>query len=557
MELGSEVKKLLNTLEFTHLHCEDGQTKVVLVISELQAISEFITSVITVLPNPPQQKFLTCMFVSVLKSKKMIWKDKRKPYKVNSLLLQLLRILVLVLTSNDADFSSYWNCLVKDSFNKLWLPAKTDCVDLDLNSCSGNLARTMSSSWFSTTATSHLNKNSQKTSLPYYKSLLAGGMAGAPTVLRTRKIRLQLTSLQRQRLETWRHASRYSYNKAIWLMDNDVTLSKLELRNLITPAEVNSRSPWLLDTPKAVREAAVFEANKNRRACFTNLKNRNIKHFKSRFLSKKKDSWTIGGIDSVEKCGARGFTMFKRYEVGVFKTKEQLPEQFATCAIHFDGNHYYLLAPVERPITESRGKKPFVSGDPGIRCFNTFYDPWEQVCIEVGKGSADQVYCLLKRIDKLISKRSGANGKRKRILDKKIHQLKKKIANKQKELHWKTSSWLCKDYKQIVVPHFESKSMSSVTNRNIKTKTVRQMSVLAHARFLERLKAKAEETGTELVVVDEKYTTMTCGYCGVRNKEVGSQKEWKCPSCNWHHQRDINAARNILFKILKSEIQPN
>jgi hypothetical protein len=55
-------------------------------------------------------------------------------------------------------------------------------------------------------------------------------------------------------------------------MDTDSTLSKFDLRNLVTPLEVNSRIQWILDTPKAIREAAVFEANKNRRACFTNLK---------------------------------------------------------------------------------------------------------------------------------------------------------------------------------------------------------------------------------------------------------------------------------------------
>lgn len=551
MELGSEVTKLLSTLESTHQLCVDGQTQVVLNTSELQAISAFITSIIMGLSNPSQRRFLTCMSESVLKSSEMIWIDKRNFYKINSLVLQLLRMLGLVLTSNDADFSSSWNCLVKDSFDKLWLPAKTDCVDLDLSCCSGNLPKTMSNSWFSTKVTSHRNRSSQKTFLPFYKSLLADGMASEPIILRTKKIRLQLTSLQKQRLEAWRHASRYSYNKTIWLMDTDPTLTKLELRNLVTPVEVNSRTPWLVETPKAVREAAVFEASKNRRACFTNLKNGNIRHFHSQFLSKRKHSWTIGGIDSVEKCGQRGFTMYKRYDFGRIKTSEELPHKFATCSIHFDGNHYYVLVPVEKSITRTFGRKPFVAGDPGVRCFNTFYDPCEELCVEVGGGAAEKVHGLLLRLDNMISKRSKANARDKRTLSKKINKLKKTISNRQSELHWKTASWLCKDYKQVVVPQFESKNMSSVTNRTIQTKTVRQMSVLAHSKFLQRLKAKAEETGTELVVVDEKYTTMTCGHCSERNGGVGSQKDWRCPNCNWHHHRDFNAARNILLKTIK------
>jgi putative transposase len=278
--------------------------------------------------------------------------------------------------------------------------------------------------------------------------------------------------------------------------------------------------------------------------------NGNIKYFQSGFLSKRKESWTIGGIDSVERRGDRSFTMFKTYDFGTIKTCEKLPEVFTTCSIHFDGYHYFLMTPFEKPVTSTFGKKPYISGDPGVRCFNTFYDPSEEMCVEVGTGAADKMYQLLLQLDKMISKRSNANAKSKKILSKKIKELKRKISNKQSDLHWKTAKWLCNDYKQIVLPHFESKNMSSVPNRNIRTKTVRQMSVLAHAKFLQRLKTKAEETRTELVIVDEKYTTMTCGRCCERNPDVGNQRDWRCPKCKWHHHRDFNAARNILLKLI-------
>jgi hypothetical protein len=42
--------------------------------------------------------------------------------------------------------------------------------------------------------------------------------------------------------------------------------SKLELRNLITPAEASSRIKWILETPKSIRESAVFEAKKNEKS---------------------------------------------------------------------------------------------------------------------------------------------------------------------------------------------------------------------------------------------------------------------------------------------------
>ena len=151
-----------------------------------------------------------------------------------------------------------------------------------------------------------------------------------------------------KQLHKWNNSCRYSYNKTIWLMKEDSTLSKLDLRNLITPEIVNSRNPWILETPKAIREASVFEAYKNRSACITNLKNENIKFFNLRFLSKKNKTWTINGVDSVKKINSKCIKIFPDYNFGYVKTKEIIPDTFKTCAIHFDGIHYYILMPIER-----------------------------------------------------------------------------------------------------------------------------------------------------------------------------------------------------------------
>jgi len=48
--------------------------------------------------------------------------------------------------------------------------------------------------------------------------------------------------------------------------------------------------------------------------------------------------------------------------------------------------------------------------------------------------------------------------------------------------------------------------MSQKRGRKIKTKTVRQMSVLGHKLFLQRLKTKANETNTNVIIVNESYT---------------------------------------------------
>ena len=65
--------------------------------------------------------------------------------------------------------------------------------------------------------------------------------------------------------------------------------------------------------------------------------------------------------------------------------------------------------------------------------------------------------------------------------------------------------------------------------------------------FRETLSRKLEEKGSMLVKVGRYYaSTKTCSTCGRVNEEVGLDvREWDCPVCGAHHDRDINAAVNI------------
>lgn len=68
--------------------------------------------------------------------------------------------------------------------------------------------------------------------------------------------------------------------------------------------------------------------------------------------------------------------------------------------------------------------------------------------------------------------------------------------------------------------------------------------------FRDMLRYKAIRHGVRFAVVDEKYSTQTCSVCKARSGPKGLKglgvREWKC-SCGVNHDRDVNAARNILF----------
>ena len=65
-----------------------------------------------------------------------------------------------------------------------------------------------------------------------------------------------------------------------------------------------------------------------------------------------------------------------------------------------------------------------------------------------------------------------------------------------------------------------------------------------------QLRYKCPEAGSVFVEVDEAFSTQTCSCCGSRTGPKGVAglgiREWTCTECGTHHERDVNAARNIL-----------
>ena len=66
--------------------------------------------------------------------------------------------------------------------------------------------------------------------------------------------------------------------------------------------------------------------------------------------------------------------------------------------------------------------------------------------------------------------------------------------------------------------------------------------------FRRQLQYKAARAGRRLIVTDRWYpSSKTCSACGHLLAELPlSTRTWQCPSCGTRHDRDINAAKNIL-----------
>ena len=393
------------------------------------------------------------------------------------------------------------------------------------------------------------------------------------TLMRTKKIKLKLTSIQKKVLRKWSYHHRFTYNKTINyitqeyneydyydldhlntnLKKNDLRFSmkqnpsiyysKLELRNFIVPESGCSRTPWLLETPKAIRESAVFEADKNLRSAISNLTNGNISFFDLRYKTKKHMKWTIG----IPKQSINNYTR----SVGIYesrttnfriKTTENVPKIDHDCTIHFDGLNYYLNIQSEIDSKENIRNNWFASLDPGVRKFQTLYCPDEDEYIMIGNRASEKMYNKLFKLDFLCSKKSTRKNEKAKI------KIRNKVQNLQTELHYKLSNFLCKKYRNIFIPKLTKENdIISKKNRKIRTTTERKMVVLGHSKFIERLKTKALEfKNVNVKIITEEYTSQTCLSC--RNLTKTSNEMFKCNHCGYILDRDMLGSTNILLK---------
>jgi transposase len=72
--------------------------------------------------------------------------------------------------------------------------------------------------------------------------------------------------------------------------------------------------------------------------------------------------------------------------------------------------------------------------------------------------------------------------------------------------------------------------------------------------FRDMLKYKCDDAGVWFEIVNEAYSTQTCSICGTlpesRPRGIAGLgiREWTCSECGAHHDRDVNAAKNILAR---------
>ena len=186
--------------------------------------------------------------------------------------------------------------------------------------------------------------------------------------------------------------------------------------------------------------------------------------------------------------------------------------------------------------------------DPGVRTFLTGYSP-DGKLVEFAPGAIARLCRLSAVVDRISAKIDDTNDTRHRQrqrLKRKRLRLHTKITHLVDEVHWKSADYLCKHYDVILLPSFGTSGMVRRSRRKINRNTARRMLLWSHYRF--KLRLKARQWGRTVVVVNEAYTSKTCGRCGWQHHTLGGSKVFQCGACGLQVGRDFNGARNILLR---------
>jgi len=141
---------------------------------------------------------------------------------------------------------------------------------------------------------------------------------------------------------------------------------------------------------------------------------------------------------------------------------------------------------------------------------------------------------------RMARKVKGSSNRRKAAA--KVARAHRKVRAARTDFLHKTSTRLVRDHDLLAVEDLAVKNL--VRNRRL----ARAIADCGWGTFRSMLAYKAARAGRRLVVLDRWYpSSKTCSECGHLRATLSlSTRHWTCPGCGARHDRDLNAAKNIL-----------
>lgn len=318
--------------------------------------------------------------------------------------------------------------------------------------------------------------------------------------------------------------------------------SKFDMINHLRTLHGTEDYPWIKDFASDIKDAVVTNADRAYQNFFKGKGAIGYPKFKKKHADRQTFAFGVRKTANVVHGNLLTVPKVGRVKLKIHRPIEGIIKQVT---IEYKAGEYHAIIVTKQPMPKrmsmADAKKNAIGVDLGVRKLATLSDG---VVFENKRVLANYEEKLANAQRSLSKKQIGSIARDR--AKKKVNKIYLKITRVRSWLLHQVSRYIVDNFSLIAIEDLSVKSM--MKNKYI-AKIVSDASM---AELAQQIAYKAMWLGKRVVQVSRWFpSSKRCSKCSVVNKGLENQETWTCKCCNTKHNRDSNAAVNIINEVLK------